>query len=265
MKLELIELIFLSDKRKQLLLFLRSGPKNMDEITEALQVTSTSILPQIKKLKDMSLVVQEDRSYTLSLIGKVLAEKMQPLVSTIELFEDNFDYWSERDLQGLSPYFKKRLGELGKCKLIQPDLDRMFELDPEVVENLSSSGYILEAIAYFHPPMISLCQELSKKGVEFSLLMSESVYERYHTDYTEDFRSMLALKNVKFFRYPGELKIAGLTVTDKFFMISLFPKNQRHFDRESLMCHESSALKLGTELFNELLPDSTQVTDISQK
>ncbi|WP_410509249.1 winged helix-turn-helix domain-containing protein [Methanosarcina hadiensis] len=265
MKLELIELIFLSDKRKQLLLFLRSGPKNMDEITEALQVTSTSILPQIKKLKDMSLVVQEDRSYTLSLIGKVLAEKMQPLVSTIELFEDNFDYWSERDLQGLPLSFKKRLGELGKCKLIQPDLDRMFELDPEVVENLSSSGHILEAIAYFHPPMISLCQELAKKGVEFSLLMSESVYERYRTDYTEDFRSMLALKNVKFFRYPGELKIAGLTITDKFFMISLFPKNQRHFDRESLMCYEPSALELGTELFNELLLDSTRVTEVSQK
>ncbi|WP_269850913.1 hypothetical protein [Methanosarcina horonobensis] len=58
----------------------------------------------------------------------------------------------------------KKLGELGKCKLIQPDLDRMFELDPEVVENLSSSSYVFEAIAYFHPPMISLCQELAKKG-----------------------------------------------------------------------------------------------------
>lgn len=265
MKLELIELIFLSDKRKQLLLFLKSGPKNMDEITEALQVTSTSILPQIKKLKDMSLVIQEDKSYTLSLIGKVLVEKMQPLVSTIELFEDNFEYWSEKDLQGLSPSFKKRFGELGKCKLIQPDLDRMFELDPEVVENLSSSGYILEAIAYFHPPMISLCQELAKKGVEFSLLMSESVYKRYYTDYTEDLRSMLTLKNVKFFRYPGELKIASLTVTDKFFMISLFPKNQRHFDRESLMCYEPSAMKLGTELFDELLLDSMQVTEIPHK
>lgn len=265
MKLELIELIFLSDKRKQLLLFLRSGPKNMNEITEALQVTSTSILPQIKKLKDMSLVVQEDRSYTLSLIGKVLVEKMQPLVSTIELFEDNFEYWSEKDLHGIPLSFKKRLGELGKCKLIQPDLDRMFELAQEVVENLSGSSYVFEAIAYFHPPMIFLCQELAKKGVEFSFLMSESVYERYYTGYPEDFRNMLALKNVKFFRYSGELKIASLTVTNKFFMISLFPKNQRHFDRESLICYEPSALKLGTELFNELLLDSTQVAEIPPK
>jgi predicted transcriptional regulator len=264
-KLELIELIFLSDKRKQLLLFLRSGPKNMDEIMEALQVTSTSILPQIKKLKDMSLVTQEDKTYALSLIGKVLANKMQPLVSTIELFEDNFDYWAEKDLQGIPFSFRKRLGELGKCKLIQPDLDRMFEIDQEVVENLSRSGHVLEAIAYFHPPMISLYQELAKKGVELSLLMSESVLQRYYADYMENFRSMMVLENVRFFRYSGELKIASLTVTDRFFLMSLFPKNQRHFDRESLICYEPSALRLGAELFNELLLDSTHITDVPQE
>ena len=190
---------------------------------------------------------------------------MLPLVRTIELVVDNFAYCAEMDLQALTLSFKNRLGERGKCKLIQPDLDRMFELDPEVVEGLSSSAYILEAIAYFYPPMIALCQELAKKGVEFSFLMSESVYERYYTDYIEDLRDMLALKNVKFFRYSGELKIASLTVTDKFFMLSLFPKNQRHFDRESLICYEPAALSLGTELFNELLLDSTQITEVPHK
>jgi predicted transcriptional regulator len=45
-------------------------------------------------------------------------------------------------------------------------------------------------------------------------------------------------------------------------MISLFPKNQKHFDRESLMSYESSALKLGNELFDELLRNSIQITQI---
>ena len=79
----------------------------MDEIKEALQVTSTAILPQIKKLKEKSLVIQEDKNYTLSLIGKVLVEKMQPLVSVIDVFEDNFEYWTERDLHENSPFFSK--------------------------------------------------------------------------------------------------------------------------------------------------------------
>jgi len=262
LQLELLELIFLSDKRKQLLLFLKEGPKNMDEIKEALDVTSTAILPQIKKLKEKSLIVQEDKNYKLSLIGKVLVEKMQPLVSIIDVFEDNFDYWAERDLQGIPPAFRKRLGELRKCKLIQPDLDRMFELDPEIVENLSKSSRILECIAYFDPSLISMCQELAKGGVEFSFLMSGSVFQRYSKDYLEDFRSMLALENIKFFLYSGELRIANLTVTDRFVMISLFPKNQKHFDRESLISYEPSALNFGNELFDELLRNSTRITQI---
>ena len=234
----------------------------MDEIKEVLDVTSTAILPQIKKLKEKSLIVQEDKNYKLSLIGKVLVEKMQPLVSIIEVFEDNFDYWVERDFQGIPPSFRKRLGELRKCKLIQPDLDRMFELDTEIVENLSKSSRILECVAYFDPSLISMCQELTKDGVKLSFLMSEPVFQHYSKDHLEDFRNMLAFENVKFFLYSGELRIANLTVTDRSFMISLFPKNQKHFDRESLISYDPSALKFGNELFDELLSNSTRITQI---
>jgi predicted transcriptional regulator len=262
LQLELLELIFLSDRRKQLLLFLKDGPKNMDEIKETLDVTSTAIMPQIKKLKEKFLVVQEDKNYNLSLIGKVLVEKMQPLVSIIDVFEDNFDYWAERDFQGIPPSFQKRLGELRKCKLIQPDLDRMFELDPEIVENFSKSSHILEYIAYFDPSLISMCQKLAISGVKLSFLMSESVFQRYSMDYFEDFRNMLTFENVKFFLYSGELRIANLTVTDRFAMISLFLKNQKHFDREKLISYELSAIKFGNELFDELLRNSTRITQI---
>lgn len=262
MQLELLELIFLSDKRKQLLLFLKDGPKNMDEIKGALEVTSTAILPQIKKLKEKSLVVQEDKTYNLSLIGKVLVEKMQPLVSIIDVFEDNFDYWAERDFQGIPPSFRRRLGELGKCKLIQPDLDRMFELDPEIVENLSKSSSILECIAYFDPSLISMCQELARDGVKLSFLMSGPVFEHYSKDYLNDLQNILTFENVKFFLYSGELRIANLTATDRFVMISLFPKSQKHFDRESLISYEPSALQFGSELFDELLRTSTRITQV---
>lgn len=265
MQLELIEIIFLSEKRKQLLLFLANGPKNINEITESLQAPSTAILPQIKKLKEKSLVLQEGKSYTLSLIGKILVDKMKPLVSTMDVFEDNLEYWTERDLQGIPLSFRRRLGELGKCKLIQPDLDRMFELDPEIVDNLFKSKSILECISYFHPSLISLCQEFAENGVEVSFLMSESVFLRYSQDFIEDFRSILNLKNISFFLYTGELKIANLIVTDKFFMISLFLKNQKHFDMESLISYEPSALQFGNELFKELLKNSTRITDMPTK
>jgi predicted transcriptional regulator len=187
---------------------------------------------------------------------------MQPLVSVINVFEDNFEYWAERDLQGIPPIFRKRIGELGKCKLIRPALDRMFEVDPEIIENLFKSKFVFECVSYFHPPLISLFQELAKKGVEFTILTSESVFQRYSENCSENLKSMLAVENIKIFLYSGELRIPNLTVTDKIFLISLFSKNQKYFDRENLISYESSAIKFGTELFNELLRNSTQVTQI---
>jgi len=61
MESSLIDLVFRSDKRKNLLILLDSGSKSIDEIRDELDVTATSILPQIKKLIDSDLIVQEDR------------------------------------------------------------------------------------------------------------------------------------------------------------------------------------------------------------
>ena len=71
----LIDLVFRSDKRKNLLMFLDSGSKNIDEIRDELDVTATSILPQIKKLIDNDLIVQEDRMYKLTVLGEFITKK----------------------------------------------------------------------------------------------------------------------------------------------------------------------------------------------
>ena len=68
-------------------------------------------------------------------------------------------------------------------------------------------------------------------GQSFTFLCLNLFFSVIAKDYLEDFGNLLALENMKFFLYSGELRIANFTVTDKFFMISLFPKNQKHFDQ----------------------------------
>ena len=253
----------LSEYEARIIEELSTNRINLRELSKRTKIPFGKIYSVIKKLKEKSLVTQEDKKYTLSLIGKILVNKMKPLVSVIDVFEDNLEYWTERDLQGIPFSFRIRIGELGKSKLIQPDLDRMFEIDPEIVENFSKSTTILECIAYFNPSLISLFQDLAKSGAKISFIMSESVFQRCSEDYLEDLQKLLTFKNLNFFLYSGELRIVNLTVTDRFFLLSLFPKNQKHFDLESLLSYEPSALRFGEELFNELLKNSTQVTQVT--
>ena len=59
MKLQLINLLLFSDKRRDFLLLLAEGPKSIDEALNSLQISRVALLPQIKKLKEEGLIVQE--------------------------------------------------------------------------------------------------------------------------------------------------------------------------------------------------------------
>ena len=88
-ELQLIDTIFFSDKRKNLLLLLKDGPKTIEEIKKGLKVSSSPIMAQIRILLKEGLLVQKGDSYCLSVKGKLIVPKMEPLLSTFQVFDEN--------------------------------------------------------------------------------------------------------------------------------------------------------------------------------
>ncbi|WP_440947637.1 helix-turn-helix transcriptional regulator [Methanosarcina sp. T3] len=233
----------------------------MAEIQEYLSSDPVSILPQIKKLKEGNLIVQKGHTYELSLMGIVIADQMPHFLGTLEVLEENFDYWTKRNLEGIPPFLRKRLFELKNCKLILPDMSHMFELNPEFVEKLHLSKHIFGFASYFHPSFTTLYPEIAEKGVEISLIFTEPVLRRFEKDFRKEMRIFLSFENIKVFIFPQDPKIADFTVTDRFFLLTLFPK-EKIFEHESLLCSEPEALKWGTDLFSYMLKEAIQVKDI---
>ncbi|MGB9938401.1 helix-turn-helix transcriptional regulator [Methanosarcina sp.] len=260
-KIGLMELIFRSEKRRDLLIYLKDKPRSIDEIQEHLHVDSVSILPQLKKLKDRKLVIQKDHTYELSVMGKTIVDRMPPLLDTLEVLEDNFDYWSRRNLEGIPQVLRSRIGELKNCKLIRPDLSHMFELDPEYVENLLLSRRVFGFSSYFHPSFIPLYLEIAKKEAEISIMLTEPVLKRFKTDYLEDLQALIEFEHVNLSLFPKDPKLAGFTVTDRFFLFTVLPQI-KFFEHESLFSSEPQALKWGTDLFSHLQKEAVQVKEI---
>ena len=61
MRSSLITILLSSEKRTDLLLLLKEKPRTIEEINNELDTNSVAILPQLKRLKENGLVVQEDR------------------------------------------------------------------------------------------------------------------------------------------------------------------------------------------------------------
>ncbi len=258
-KIGLMELVFRSERRRSLLIFLQDGPRSIDEIQEHLYVDSVSILPQLKRLRDRELVIQKDHTYELSVMGKAIVDKMSPLLDTLEVLEDNFDYWSRRSFEGIPQVLRSRIWELKNCKLIRPDLSHMFELDPEFVENLPLSRQVLGFSSYFHPSLFSLYLEIAKKEVQISLILTEPVLKRFKTDYSESFQTLVQFEHVNLSLFPKNPKLAGFTVTDKFFLLTILPQI-KFFEHESLFSSEPQALKWGTDLFSHLQKEAVPIS-----
>lgn len=243
----LIDMLFMSQKRKDLLLLLKDGGKTIEEIVDSLNVTPTGMLPQIKKLKEELLVLQDDKEYRLTPLAELLVEKMQPLLDVLDVIEVHKEFWQERDLSGLPPAFLERLNELKPYSLVKPDPDKIFETPAIFLENIEKSKNIFSVSSIFHPVFPERFLKAENNDTEVILIVTKRIYERLKNDFEEELKLYLAMNNRRLFVCADEIKIAMLTKTEHFMMAD-FLTWKGAYDQESIISFDHAPLKWAEDL-----------------
>ncbi|MDD2440055.1 MAG: winged helix-turn-helix domain-containing protein [Methanosarcinaceae archaeon] len=265
MNKSLLGLLFLSEKRKNILLLLRDGePRSVDTLREALGESETSLQPQLKKLREKHLVVKEKNLYSLSKIGKVIVEKLPPLLNTVQIFEKREAFWAERDLKAIPLSFQKRIGELGKYRISEPDSCNHFKLIPEFPSYLKNSREIMIFLSYFHPLLPAHFLKHAQKSRKITLIVNEKVMERSISDFRAETEAFLGLENTKIYLCKEPGAIPSILTTDFFMAIAFFPKTDR-FDRTYVLSFDKSALCWGKELFEYYKSNSEEIAILPEK
>jgi predicted transcriptional regulator len=243
---DLIDLLFMSQKRRDLLLLLKNGGRKMEDIVSTLHVTPTGMLPQIKKLKEESLISQENKEYRLTPLAEILVEKMEPLLDTLEVIEGNLHYWHERDLSSIPHSFLERLNELKSCALIEPDPDNIFEPPAIFLENIRKSRQILSYSSIFHPIFPEIFR---KKGenTEITLIVTQKIYERLKNDFEKELELYMAGEKRRLFVCVDEVRIAMIIKTECF-MSADFLTSKGAFDQETIIGFEPAPMKWAEDL-----------------
>lgn len=263
MKNSLLDLLFLSEKRKNILLLLKEGgPKSVETLRQDLDESATSIQPQLKKLREKHLVIREDNLYRLSEIGKVIVEKLPPLLNTLQVFEENGDYWASRNLESIPHSFLQQIGELGKFRISEPDRCNLFKLIPECTSSLDSSKEIKAFISYFHPLLPPHFLRNAREGRIITLIVNEMFMERAVCDFRSETEEFLGFDNTKMYlcKEPGALP--SVLATNFFAAIAFFPK-EGMFDRNYVMSFDKSAIFWTEDLFEHFRGISEEITELS--
>lgn len=258
----LLESIFLSEKRKDLLLLLKDGPKSISEIKESLNVGLVAILPQLKKLRENSLILKTGDIYSLSPLGIAITGKMKPMVDVLNLFGSNYEFWTNHAVEAIPDPLRKRIGELVNCTFSEPpDWTRLFEPHREFVENLLISKKISGIASVFHPLYPSLFLNFAKNGVDVSLLVTPPIYERIKEEYETELSEFLKFENVSFYVCNKKIEFA-YAVTDRFLSLTIPFSDGTYDHKEDIMCFNPKAIQWGEDLFAYYRDISYKIAEI---
>jgi predicted transcriptional regulator len=249
MKAELISTVFLSEKRKNTLLMLMDGPASVDEIKDSLTGTTSAIMAQVKILFEQGLIEQKDDQCRLTSIGKLIMKKIRPLIETLNVVEDNKDYWDSRNLDPIPEFLLDRIGNLGEILIHEPDLNHLFEPPKALLTSLKQTRNVCTFYSYFCPTCPYNYSELAKNEVNYNLILTRPVYERLRDEYTEQHDAMINSKNSHMYICDDEsMKLGALSVTDDLMLIAFFNKDG-FFDHKKVLSFEESARNWGQDLF----------------
>jgi predicted transcriptional regulator len=249
MRSSLITVLLSSEKRTDLLLFLKEKPKTIEEINSELDTNSVAILPQLKRLKENGLVVQEDRVYSLSLLGKILVRRMESLVKAFRLLEDNYDYWSGVKPGGAPLVLFKLMEEL---MVLIPDRCQCGDASSvhrEMTEAFCSSKHILLIISHRDLRYPGICAENAKKGLKVSIIFTQPAFEKFAEEFKEELDTLLPLENFEIYVLDGDVTPPTIAVTDTMVLTCFSTGKSDETDNNTMVSFGEKAVRWGQETF----------------
>jgi predicted transcriptional regulator len=263
MKKPLLDVIFMSEKRKNALLLLQDGAQEMEYLLKSLNTTRQAFLPQIRILEEHHLVTHDKDIYELTTIGKLIVDDMFPLLSTLNVLDVDIEYWGTHQLDFIPPYLLQRINELGPCDLIKIGLHEIFEEDKQFTKEAKMSKSVYTMSSFVFPNFEQTFSELIANNVNIFIIISKELYEKLISDNPERSQALIDNPNIHLSVYPNRFDFLSVSINDYSCMLKLLTE-QGVSDNKRVICSSDSAISWGKELFEYYLKNSIPIIESSQ-
>ncbi len=244
----LLSFLVLSDKRKDLLMLLRRGPKTLQEIRNSLEVTSSGIIPEIRKMEEKQLIYQMNREYALTEIGEVVAESMFRFEGILHIFSENTKFWGDHNISGIPEEFRLRLHELGKYEIVKSTATDIFRPQNEYMKNLLKAKWMKGISSVLLPEYPEYILNLAQKGVPVSVIVTRELLEMIKEKCKTELEKSKCYENVCIMVCDEKIEV-GFAVTDFFISIRLFMNDGTYDFYKNILSFEKSAVGWGEDMF----------------
>lgn len=261
MKKTLVDVMFASEKRKNMLLLLQDGPKEMKTILKSLKATRTALLPQAKILKNHSLITQSGDIYELTTMGKIVVDETKPLLDIIDALDQNKEYLASHNIDCIPIHLLKRINEIKDCEIVEPSLLDTYEVNKIFSKMANESSSLFFVVTFMHPDFPAIMSEYAKRNINVSMILNKELFEKHKDEWPDEFEHFLNCENIKYYVCQKDIELLSLSISDQRFVLRLLSKNNE-FSNKQLYSHNPKARQWSKDLFNHYLKDSTEITEI---
>ncbi len=248
-----------SGVRKKIILSLNESPQSVDDLKNRLNIKSSSILREIKLLKNHNIVFNENKHYTLSPQGRIISLKYESMINTLLTIKNN-KIWLNHDISSIPSKFLRKIDCLSDSFIIESTLTNIINPNTRYKKMIADVSEIRALSPIYDYSYVELYLKCLQNNAAIDLLVTSPVLEKINEicKRKEILDVISSFKKLEIWKTDEELKIA-FTVTEKFFSMGLFLEGGTYDPTINLVSKNEKAIGWGTRLFEHYLKTAEKI------
>jgi len=258
---KLIQSIYSSRLKIQILLSVASGTKTLAELREVTGSTSQAIIPKIRGLERLALIEPLEHGYVLTPTGKIVAEKIGDFILTMGELTQHKEFWATHDIEGIPHPFLNGIGDLFDSEVKYDTTNNMFHVYSNFVRVLREGSYIHGISSVMSPEIADVLAERIVAGIPVDLIVNQTIVAALMQEpFASKVQLLKPFTNFRIWVTDEPLRV-GITVTDKHLSFGLNKKETNIYDSSADMYSANPrAIAWADRLFNYYKDRSTQLS-----
>lgn len=241
----LYDIIFNSKKRSDILQLLSICPLNIEQIKYILKDTSVSILPQIKKLIDYNLVINNSGNYHLTIIGKLIVEKTSNFMRSIKTINNNTNFWINFDLNSIPKMFINKIGNIGSFDTLIIDMNNKKNKYSYILKNIMIQSKKLTILTSIdNEEYYKIYQKRANNKLHTKVLTLVPIINKIKKIFNSNYNE----KYIHIFQITDIISDEIILMDD--YLLILFKNKNYNLDTIYIISSEATSLKFGNEILN---------------
>jgi len=253
-----------SELRMNILLCLKNGEKDINDLQKELGGRNTTILHAIKDMSDSDLITKNRYGYKLTNLGKIKTSVLDNVMSVFENLENNPDFWLNHDISSIPPEILDRLSMLFQSEIICSDPSTPLKCHEILVSMLSRSKKICAILpVLIFPKESDIFINNLRKGSQVDLLITDKVAGTLLNEdgmLAPEIKKSLRFENFKLRLTTDDIKLA-LIVTESFVYLGLWRHDGVYDVGSGTIYSGKCAVAWGLQLFEYFSEDCSDVDE----